>query len=210
MPNESASSTGGQMRLIEATLSCLASDGLAGATVRRIAERAGVTPGLVRHHFAGKDVLLAEAYRTLSDSWLARVKESVDRDYPDRESALRGALTAFFPDNVRDIRQMRITVTLWGLILVDPDISEIQKASYTALQACFETLIERHFGARKDARQIAIGIISIADGLWLECCLNPDRMAAADAIETALRFAMARLTAGAGNRSTDEESGVLP
>jgi len=208
MPNKSASRTGGQTRLIEATLSCLASDGLAGATVRRIAERAGVTPGLVRHHFEGKDVLLAEAYRALSDSWLARVNESIARDCPDAETALRGALTAFFPDNVRDMRQMRITVTFWGLILVDPDISEIQKASYSALQACFETLIERHFGARKDAREIAIGIISIADGLWLECCLNPDRMAAADAIETAVRFAMARLDTGTGNRSPDCESQV--
>lgn len=198
MPDKSASRTGGQTRLIDATLSCLATDGLAGATVRKIAERAGVTPGLVRHHFESKDVLLAETYRALSDNWLARVSDSVAENYPDAETALRGALRAFFPDNIQDMPQMRITVAFWGLILVDPDISEIQKTSYSALQARFETLIDRHFGARNDAREIAIGIISIADGLWLECCLNPDRMASDDAIETALRFAMARLAADAG------------
>lgn len=193
MPNKGASNADGQTRLIEATLSCLATDGLAGATVRKIAERAGVTPGLVRHHFETKDALLAETYRALSDTWIARVNKSVALTHKDGEAALRSALRAFFPDDVQDMRQMRITISFWGLILVDPEISTIQKASYSALQTCFATLIERHYGARADAREIAIGIISIADGLWLECCLNPDRMAAADALETALSFSTARL-----------------
>lgn len=165
--------------------------------MRKIAERARVTPGLVRHHFETKDVLLAETYRALSDAWLARVNKSVAVTHQNGEMALLDALGAFFPDDLQDMRQMRITISFWGMILVDPTISNIQKASYSALQTCFMTLIERHYGERPDAREIAIGIISIADGLWLECCLNPDRMAAADALETALRFSLARLASGA-------------
>lgn len=203
MPDNSTSSTGGQARLINATLSCLATDGLAGASVRKIAERAGVTPGLVRHHFETKNALLAETYRALSDIWLARVEKSIAASHHDAETALRGALRAFFPDDVQDMRQMRITISFWGLILVDPEISAIQKTSYSALQACFETLIERHFGARDDASEIAIGIISLADGLWLECCLNPRRMAASDALETALRFSTARLAVKAAHPGPD-------
>jgi AcrR family transcriptional regulator len=50
----------GRQQLIEAALSAVAERGAKGATVRMIAERAGVTPGLVVHHFATKERLLAE------------------------------------------------------------------------------------------------------------------------------------------------------
>ena len=51
--------------LIEATLDCVAERGLAGATVRAIALRAGVTAGLIRHYFPGKEDLLQAAYATI-------------------------------------------------------------------------------------------------------------------------------------------------
>ncbi len=39
--------------------------GPAAATVRAIAERAGVTPGLIRHYFTTKEELTRAAYATL-------------------------------------------------------------------------------------------------------------------------------------------------
>src|SRR5919108_2360519 len=52
-----------RQQLIEATARCLARDGLAGTSVRHVAAEAGVSPGLVRHHFAGMQDLIAETYR---------------------------------------------------------------------------------------------------------------------------------------------------
>ncbi|TIO39556.1 MAG: TetR family transcriptional regulator, partial [Mesorhizobium sp.] len=51
--------------LIEATLDCVAEYGLQGATLRTIALRAGVTAGLIRHYFPGKEELLQGAYTAL-------------------------------------------------------------------------------------------------------------------------------------------------
>ena len=51
--------------LIAATLDCIAEAGIEGATVRQIAARAGVTPGLIRHYFMTKDQMLQAAYRQL-------------------------------------------------------------------------------------------------------------------------------------------------
>ena len=53
--------------LIAATLDLIARGGAQAATVRAIAERAGVTPGLIRHYFDGKEVLILAAYRALMD-----------------------------------------------------------------------------------------------------------------------------------------------
>ncbi|MBK8159480.1 MAG: TetR family transcriptional regulator [Rhodospirillaceae bacterium] len=66
-------------QLIEATARSLARHGLDGTTVRVVAAEAGVSPGLVRHHFAGMHDLIAETYR-----WTGK----------EVEKALRAALSA--------------------------------------------------------------------------------------------------------------------
>ncbi len=54
-------------RLIEATILCMASYGPAGVSIERIADAAGVSRGLVRHHFDSKRQLLIEAFQRLAD-----------------------------------------------------------------------------------------------------------------------------------------------
>lgn len=49
--------------LLDAALDCIVEEGYANATTRRIAERAGVTPGALQHHFASKAELLGQAIR---------------------------------------------------------------------------------------------------------------------------------------------------
>lgn len=49
--------------LLDATIDCLASEGYAATTTRRVAELAGVTPGALVHHFGSKAGLVSEAMR---------------------------------------------------------------------------------------------------------------------------------------------------
>lgn len=51
------------MALLDAAMDCLVEQGYANTTTRRIAERAGVTPGALQHHFASKAELLSQAVR---------------------------------------------------------------------------------------------------------------------------------------------------
>ena len=53
--------------LIDATLDAVADLGLAGATVREVAARASVTPGLIRRYFLSKDRLVEAAYAAFVD-----------------------------------------------------------------------------------------------------------------------------------------------
>jgi AcrR family transcriptional regulator len=47
--------------LLEAAVACLVEEGYSHTTTRGIAQRAGVTPGALQHHFAGKAELLSAA-----------------------------------------------------------------------------------------------------------------------------------------------------
>src|SRR5688500_3375981 len=49
-------------KLIEATAQCLAEFGHAGTSVRAVAAKANVSPGLVAHHFEGIDDLIIATY----------------------------------------------------------------------------------------------------------------------------------------------------
>ena len=52
--------------LVDATLRCLKQYGHDGVSVRRISAAAGVSIGLINHHFPSKSGLIAEAYETLA------------------------------------------------------------------------------------------------------------------------------------------------
>jgi AcrR family transcriptional regulator len=58
---------GTRMALLDASIECLVEEGYAKTTTRRIAERAGVTPGALQHHFASKAELLSEAVHHVAE-----------------------------------------------------------------------------------------------------------------------------------------------
>lgn len=69
--------------LLQATVSCLVEDGYANTTTRGIAERAGVSPGALQHHFASKQELMSEAITYLTRR-LAR--DLMQRGLPSADS----------------------------------------------------------------------------------------------------------------------------
>lgn len=55
--------------LLDAAIDCLVEHGYADTTTRRIAERAGVTPGALQHHFASKAELLGDTVGHIRVKW---------------------------------------------------------------------------------------------------------------------------------------------
>lgn len=189
----------GRSQLIEATLKCIADHGPAAATVRQIAAVAGVSAGLVRHHFGGKDELLTEAYRHMNHAWLRRVKASIAAKEPDSDCDLKKALKAYFPQNDHDIQRMAIIVAYWGMASSNREIRNIQAETYTEFHKIYVSLIFTLVSSAQDADGIAMGLIGLADGLWIECCLNPQRLTHERAFDITWQFLQARLSASTGD-----------
>ncbi len=64
--------------LIEATLACLKRHGFQGASVRKICAEAGVSVGLINHHYDGKDALVAEAYLAVTGRVMRLLRGAID------------------------------------------------------------------------------------------------------------------------------------
>jgi AcrR family transcriptional regulator len=76
-----------RQRILDAAGQCFAASGFAKATVEGIALQAGVSKGLVYHHFRGKEEILeAVLERTLAD-WDAASRTA---NWPEGKSALQG------------------------------------------------------------------------------------------------------------------------
>ncbi len=79
--------------LVEATLRCLAAHGHEGVSVRRIAAEAGVSVGLINHHYSSLDQLIAHAYEKVASGIVRQLLDVLAEAPPSP----RDRLTAFFP-----------------------------------------------------------------------------------------------------------------
>ncbi len=69
MQRERRTREGRRRDLVGAAIAVIARNGLGGTTLAKVAAEAGLTAGIVNHHFDTKDALLIETLRTLSDEF---------------------------------------------------------------------------------------------------------------------------------------------
>lgn len=183
--------------LINATLDCIAENGLQGATVRQIAVRAGVTAGLIRYYFPGKDELVYAAYRETMKRMTGQVKRLADEAAESMKATPRQHLECFVEASlsppVVDARTLSLWATFISLIHVDSQMAAIHKESYLAYRNELERLIGdvfKHEGrpvGRATLSRHAITVNAVIDGLWLEGCLAGDIFAENDLVTIGMK-----------------------
>ena len=85
-------------RLLDATIDCVSELGYAGATTRRIAERADVSVGAVTHHFQYRVDLVAAAVEELVRRRLVALRQALDALPDDRPERIRATLDLLWGD----------------------------------------------------------------------------------------------------------------
>jgi len=163
--------------LIEATLQSLGKHGHAGLSVRKISAAAGISVGLINHHYPSKEALIGQAYETLSRSMLLNAQEAVAASGPSGREKLTAFFNSVFGERTFNAGTFRAWVVFWGLIGESPLLAEIQERNYANYRGFIETLLRQHAEecgiAIPDSRLAAISLASLMDGLWLERSINP-------------------------------------
>lgn len=162
--------------LIAATAACLAGKGVAGTSVREVAARAGVSPGLIRHYFGGIDNLVLETYRHVGDKVARAVDEAVACAGADPDARLDAFLAANFAPPILDADLLSTWLAFWSLVRRDEAVRAVHGEIYAANRRQLEGLLAAaaaKAGRSLDVRLAAVGITALVDGLWLELCLDP-------------------------------------
>lgn len=167
--------------LIDATIAVLAEFGLSGTTVRKIATEAAVTPGLVTHHFSGKDALVSAAYRQLAEKFHHDYVAAADAAGTDPIERLKAFVGCAFQPETLDRNLLRVWTSFWASALADSGAMPARVHYETAQESrrYLENLLREVFNAvgrrpsEKEIRELAIAVWSLVDGMWLTWGLDP-------------------------------------
>jgi AcrR family transcriptional regulator len=164
--------------LIAATIECLKRYGHEGLSIRTISAQAGVSVGLINHHFPNKDELVAAAYRHFNSELVGGFQAAVDRAPKTPRARLHAFLEASFSPPNLDQGVLAVWVVFWGMYRHSRLIQRVHRETYQGYVQLLrgmlsELLKEERPHARVDLRLAAIGLSALLDGLWLEWCLEP-------------------------------------
>lgn len=163
--------------LIEATLVCLKRHGFQGASIRKICAEAGVSVGLINHHYQSKDELVAEAYLAVTGRVMSLLREAIDAAAPSPRARLSAFFRASFSPEVLDPQLLDTWLAFWGAVKTAEAINLAHDQSYGeyrgVLAQVLAWLAEGEGWVNFDAPLAAIGLSALLDGLWLEYGLNP-------------------------------------
>ena len=138
-----------RLRLIEATLDCIAEHGYQDSTVSRIVEKAEASRGALLHHFPSKAMLVEAAtlhltkhlYRVLGESFAA-LSEADDRA---EEMILRSW------DTVIQTRENRVILDLLSASRNDPELAAMLKRLGKVFMEVLATATQHYFEPRARA-----------------------------------------------------------
>lgn len=165
--------------LIAAGLACMARGGIQEFTVDKICTEAGVSRGLITHHFGSMNGLLAAVYAAM---YQAATKAG--RPPAPGEPRLAALLDAFFAPETFNRDMLTIWLTLWGQISINPELGHEHRRQYADYLADVADAIEEiaaERGRKVDARALAKTLICLVDGLGLQHCIDPATMPAGTA-----------------------------
>jgi TetR/AcrR family transcriptional regulator, transcriptional repressor of bet genes len=174
--------------LIEACASALAELGASGASVREIARRAAVTPGLIRHHFGSLDALYAATYRHIGTT-IGEALDSAAGQGETPHDRLISFIKAHFAPPVLDADLLATWTAFWSLARRDRTIHAIHAEVSASYRTQLETLLHAAgTGKRLSAKDAALSLTAMLDGLWLEHCIDPTGFDPDMAVELIMRW----------------------
>lgn len=166
--------------LIAATQECIVQGGIGAVTLRKVAEYADVTPGLVRHYFCDKDTLLCAAYRETMSAMTSHAQAELKNCNKGARARLRLFIEVSLATPIMQRRNYQLWASFTSLINSIPGVAAIHHDVYLDFRRECENLVREVFKElNRDVSDEQIISYSIAanaiiDGLWIEGCLAID------------------------------------
>ncbi|MBR8184219.1 transcriptional regulator BetI [Burkholderia ambifaria] len=165
--DESAQYEGMRLKLIDATLEVVGQVGLENLTIRKVSEYAGVSVGLVHHHFENKNNLVYKTFVYL----IRRVREQLiagRRGIADPVERMKFTADMCFSDEVMSPGAANVWPHMWSSSAHDDEVKRLSTAFSRRLRSNF---VHDLRGAGCDhamANIWAIQAMALVHGLWIE------------------------------------------
>jgi len=174
--------------VVQAVFRIIASDGLERASLREVADEAGLAVGSVRHYFASSDELLVFSFAAVIDRIAGRLEaalvsvEEASPDSPEQHNAVLNLLGQFLPLD----EELAVDACVWMAFRhaarIKPVLADEAERSHRAVAAVVGRLIMLLNPAEADAQQALVTeaerLLATMDGLCMHALLQPEWMTA--------------------------------
>ncbi|WP_081609740.1 transcriptional regulator BetI [Mesorhizobium sp. STM 4661] len=177
--------------LRQAAFAVLQREGIAGATLEKVAAHAGASKGIVLHYFRNKQELFEHAMReanaVLRDAVIARLSRA--RTPMQRLDAV---IEGNFEPHLFQPSICHAWLSLCAEVPRDATLARIQKVIHARMRSNLLSGL-RGLAATRDADDIAFSVTALIDGLWLRLGLQPGSVTREQAIRQVRDHVAARL-----------------
>lgn len=178
-------------QLIKATIRSIARHGLSETTIATVAKEAGLSQGIINLHFQSKERLLEETlshivaeYRT---AWYKAMKSSGD----STAEKLAALVAVDFDKLICQRNKLAVWFAFWGesrsRLTYRKIYAESNREYKQLLTELCEDLIKQS-NTKIQAQRVAIGLLAMNSGLWLDMLISPSEMPAERAREISLSY----------------------
>lgn len=174
--------------ILDAAARVITERGLAETRIADIAERAGVSPGLILYYFDSKDRLLSEALTYANDQFYLRMSREIRRIRSAREQLRRLidlSVPGYLPEYGR-LDEWALWVEVWVRALRDPEMAKDREALDQRWRNQIAEIIRAgqasgEFTSTVSAEELALRLACLIDGLAIQVVMNdsqvtPERM----------------------------------
>jgi AcrR family transcriptional regulator len=187
--------TGARERILAAAARRIASEGIDGVRIARIAIDAGVSTSLVHYHFASREALLAEAldwsYERAGDARIA----AGDRKPSSHSERLQAMIDGCLPTTPALREDWVLWVELWLRAVRHPELEAIAEELYARLHKWFADEIAAGVEAGEfapcDVDDVTDQALAMIDGFGIRNLIG-DRTISLDGARRAVESALAR------------------
>jgi AcrR family transcriptional regulator len=174
--------------ILEAAARVITDRGLAETRISDIAERCGVSPGLILYYFESKDRLLVEALTYANDTFYVNMSRELRRTTSAKKQLARLielSVPGLLPEYER-LDEWALWIEIWARALRDPAMAKEREMLDRRWRQSIADIV-RHgretgeFPEGLDADDLGMRIGALVDGLAIQVLLNdtalsPERM----------------------------------
>jgi len=158
-------------QIVEASWRIIAAQGLAGATMRKIAAEAGCSTGRLTHYFANREEIVLAALRAAYDAAQARMGRVRERPSSPAER-LTGYLEETLPLDRKRLAEWKVWIAFWGAAAAHPALARENDERLAAWAAALAPLVAA-VAPGCDADQEAEALIGLTNGIGLQAAVHP-------------------------------------
>ncbi|HYN00218.1 MAG TPA: transcriptional regulator BetI [Aestuariivirgaceae bacterium] len=169
-----------RQELRQAAYEVLQTEGMAGATIEKVAQQAGASKGIVLHYFKTKQLLFEHAMRhsntLLRDEVIRRLRQARS---PDQR--LWAIIDGNFSTEVFTPAICHAWLALCAEVPREPQLARIQRVVHSRMRSNLISALTA-LVPPEQCETVALGITTLIDGLWLRLGLRSGGVSTPEAL----------------------------